>query len=138
MVKSVFDLVWSGLVCSIRKIPLCCLYNVFIKGKQRQTMLEKAVSEAQSSESRVQNFQHWIYHVDELLNEHLDNDTTVDDLPHDFQVSARLIHSLFVWSFCHSFRYNQLNKINIKSFFSRKIEGNCKTLIHKISLVHTK
>lgn len=61
-----------------------------MKGKQRQTMLEKAVSEAQSSESRVQNFQHWIYHVDELLNEHLDNDTTVDDLPHDFQVSVRL------------------------------------------------
>lgn len=51
-------------------------------------MLEKAVSEAQSSESRVQNFQQWIYHVDELLNEHLDNDTTVDDLPHDFQVRA--------------------------------------------------
>lgn len=58
-----------------------------MKGKQRQTMLEKAVSEAQSSESRVQNFQHWIYHVNELLNEHLDNDTTADDLPHDFQVS---------------------------------------------------
>lgn len=57
-----------------------------LKGKQRQTVLEKAVSEAQSSESRVQNFQHWIYHVNELLNEHLDNDTTVDDLPHDFQV----------------------------------------------------
>lgn len=51
-------------------------------------MLEKAVSEAQSSESRIQNFQHWIHHVDELLNEHLDNDTTMDDLPHDFQVSA--------------------------------------------------
>lgn len=61
---------------------------VEMKGQQRQTMLEKAVSEAQSSESRVQNFQHWIYHVDELLNEHLDNDTTMDDLPHDFQVSA--------------------------------------------------
>lgn len=53
-------------------------------------MLEKAVSEAQSSESRVQNFQQWIYHVDELLNEHIDNDTTVDDLPHDFQVSAAI------------------------------------------------
>lgn len=49
-------------------------------------MLEKAVSEAQSSESRLQNFQHWIYRVDELLNEHLDNDTTMEDLPHDFQV----------------------------------------------------
>ncbi|XP_031638599.1 dystrophin, isoforms A/C/F/G/H isoform X4 [Contarinia nasturtii] len=59
------------------------------KGKQRQTMLEKAVSEAQSSESRVQSFQHWIHHVDELLNEHLDNDTTADDLPHDF--SQRLV-----------------------------------------------
>lgn len=59
-----------------------------LKGEQRQMMLEKAVSEAQSSESRVQNFQQWIYHVDELLNEHIDNDTTVDDLPHDFQVSA--------------------------------------------------
>lgn len=51
-------------------------------------MLEKAVSEAQSSESRLQNFQHWIYRVDDLLNEHLDNDTTMDDLPHDFQVTS--------------------------------------------------
>lgn len=61
--------------------------NSILKGKQRQTMLEKAVSEAQSSESRVQNFQRWICHVDQLLNEHLDNDTTIDDLPHNFQVS---------------------------------------------------
>lgn len=59
-----------------------------LKGKHRQTILEKAVSEASHSESRIQNFQHWIYHVDEVLNEHLDNDTTMDDLPHDFQVSA--------------------------------------------------
>lgn len=64
--------------------------NSILKGKQRQSILEKAVSEAQSSESRVQSFQHWIFYVDELLNEHLDNDTTVDDLPHDFQVSAAL------------------------------------------------
>lgn len=63
------------------------ILNSILKGKQRQTMLEKAVSEAQSSESRVQNFQRWICHVDELLNEHLDNDTTIDDLPHNFQVS---------------------------------------------------
>lgn len=49
-------------------------------------MLEKAVSEAQSSESRIQTFQHWISRVEDLLNEHLDNDTTMEDLPHDFQV----------------------------------------------------
>lgn len=54
-------------------------------------MLEKAVSEAQTSESRIQNFQQWIYRVDDLLNEHLDNDTTMEDLPHDFQVSASFV-----------------------------------------------
>lgn len=62
---------------------------MFIKGEQRQAILEKAVSEAQSSESRVQNFQNWIYRVDELLSDHLDNDTTMEDLPHDFQVLLR-------------------------------------------------
>lgn len=62
-----------------------------MQGKQRQSMLEKAISEAQSSESRIQNFQQWINHVDELLNEYLDNDTTLDDLPHDFQVSVNLL-----------------------------------------------
>ena len=56
------------------------------KAKKRQDILEKSVSEAQSSEIRVQNFQQWISQVDELLNEHLDNDTTMEDLPHDFQV----------------------------------------------------
>lgn len=54
-------------------------------------MLEKAVSEAQTSESRIQNFQQWIYRVDDLLNEHLDNDTTMEDLPHDFQVSVSFL-----------------------------------------------
>lgn len=62
------------------------IQNTYVQGKQRQTMLETAVSEAQTSESRIQNFQHWINRVDELLNEHLDNDTTMEDLPHDFQV----------------------------------------------------
>lgn len=59
-----------------------------VQGKQRQSMLEKAISEAQTSEIRIQNFQEWISHVDELLNEYLDNDTTMEDLPHDFQVRA--------------------------------------------------
>lgn len=91
LVKSVF-----GLVTLVWYVKYVCACNVCVKGKQRQTMLEKAVSEAQSSESRVQNFQHWIYHVDELLNEHLDNDTTVDDLPHDFQVSSLTLTRLSV------------------------------------------
>lgn len=60
--------------------------KMHVKAKKRQDILEKSVSEAQSSEQRVQNFQQWIYRVDELLNEHLDNDTTMEDLPHDFQV----------------------------------------------------
>ncbi|XP_055309630.1 dystrophin, isoforms A/C/F/G/H-like, partial [Sitodiplosis mosellana] len=55
------------------------------KGKQRQMMLEGLITEAQTSERRIQNFQHWIKNVAELLNEHLDNDTTANDLPHDFQ-----------------------------------------------------
>lgn len=55
-------------------------------------MLEKAVTEAQSSESRVSNFQKWITHVDQMLNEFYDNDTTIEDVPHDFQVK----HVLFL------------------------------------------
>lgn len=49
-------------------------------------MLEEAVSEAQSSESRIAGLQSWITRVDELLKEFIENDTTVEDLPHDFQV----------------------------------------------------
>lgn len=52
-------------------------------------MLEKAVTEAQSSESRVSNLQQWIYHVDRMLNEFYENDTTIEDVPHDFQVRER-------------------------------------------------
>lgn len=65
-------------------------------------MLEKAVSEAQTSESRIQNFQQWISRVDDLLNEHLDNDTTMEDLPHDFQVSVSFLISVieFVFMIC--------------------------------------
>lgn len=50
-------------------------------------MLERAVSEAQTSEKRITNLHTWIERVDEMLKEHEDNDTTMDDLPHDFQVS---------------------------------------------------
>lgn len=49
-------------------------------------MLSEAVSEAQTSESRVLALQDWISRVDELLKEFIDNDTTMEDLPHDFQV----------------------------------------------------
>lgn len=49
-------------------------------------MLEKAVSEAQTSESRISSLQIWIARVDDVLKEHQENDTTMDDLPHDFQV----------------------------------------------------
>lgn len=49
-------------------------------------MLSEAVSEAQTSESRVSGLQDWINRVDELLKEYLENDTSIEDLPHDFQV----------------------------------------------------
>lgn len=53
-------------------------------------MLEKAVTEAQTSESRVSNLQLWIYQVDRMLNEFYENDTTIEDLPHDFQVRCMI------------------------------------------------
>lgn len=56
------------------------------KAKQREEVLEKAVSEAQTSESRITTLQQWIRRVDDILKEHEENDTTMDDLPHDFQV----------------------------------------------------
>lgn len=59
-------------------------------------MLQRAVSEAQTSETRVSTMQQWICRVDGVLKEHLENDTTMDDLPHDFQVyflTGRILHS---------------------------------------------
>lgn len=61
-------------------------HPTLFQAKQRQAVLEQAVSEAQNSESRITNFQNWIHRTDESLHEHLENDTTMDDLPHDFQV----------------------------------------------------
>lgn len=58
-------------------------------------MLEKAVTEAQTSESRVSNLQLWIYQVDRMLNEFYENDTTIEDLPHDFQV-RRMLATIYV------------------------------------------
>ncbi|KAJ6635992.1 Dystrophin, isoforms A/C/F/G/H, partial [Pseudolycoriella hygida] len=55
------------------------------QAKQREQMLQRAVSEAQTSETRVSTMQQWISRVDCILKEHLENDTTMEDLPHDFQ-----------------------------------------------------
>ncbi|XP_037038480.1 dystrophin, isoforms A/C/F/G/H isoform X6 [Bradysia coprophila] len=55
------------------------------QAKQREQMLQRAVSEAQTSETRVSTMQQWISRVDSVLKEHLENDTTMEDLPHDFQ-----------------------------------------------------
>lgn len=88
------------------------------QGQQRQSILEKAVSEAQSSETRVQNFQQWICHVDDLLNEYLDNDTTMDDLPHDFQVSESdekmLLHEIYFS--IHFVGFSSLFELNFATF----------------------
>ncbi|XP_038108400.1 dystrophin, isoforms A/C/F/G/H isoform X6 [Culex quinquefasciatus] len=56
-----------------------------IQAKQRTTMLELAVKEAQSSERQVICLQQWIFRIESILNEFLENDTTVEDVPHDFQ-----------------------------------------------------
>lgn len=64
-------------------------------------MLEQSVSEAQTSESRVSNLQNWISHVDEVLSEHLENDITLEDLPHDFQVNFS--HVFCFYLFCTHF-----------------------------------
>ncbi|XP_059621294.1 dystrophin, isoforms A/C/F/G/H isoform X4 [Phlebotomus argentipes] len=55
------------------------------QAEQRGKMLEQAVNEAQTSEGRVSNLQLWIFKVDEILTEHIENDITMEDLPHDFQ-----------------------------------------------------
>lgn len=60
-------------------------------------MLQRAVSEAQTSETRVSTMQQWISRVDSVLKEHLENDTTMEDLPHDFQVFDKLC---IFFSFC--------------------------------------
>lgn len=59
-------------------------------------MLSEAVSEAQTSESRVSALQDWINRVDDLLKEYIENDTTMEDLPHDFQVIA--LSMIFVFN----------------------------------------
>ncbi|XP_055596145.1 dystrophin, isoforms A/C/F/G/H isoform X3 [Uranotaenia lowii] len=53
--------------------------------KQRTVKLELAVREAQSSESQVSCLQQWIIRIDGILNEFIENDTTIEDVPHDFQ-----------------------------------------------------
>ena len=58
--------------------------------------MEKAVSEAQMSESQVTELQQWIMRVDDLLNDFIEHDTTFECLPHDFQV----IFLSFIFSFC--------------------------------------
>lgn len=64
-------------------IKICFLNS---QAESRIQILEKAVSEAQTSESRVSDLQHWIFRVDELLSDFIENDTTVECLPAEFQV----------------------------------------------------
>ncbi|XP_029733075.2 dystrophin, isoforms A/C/F/G/H isoform X10 [Aedes albopictus] len=52
---------------------------------QRTVKLEQAVKEAQSSESQVSCLQQWIFRVDGILSDFIENDTTIEDVPHDFQ-----------------------------------------------------
>lgn len=56
------------------------------QAESRIQILEKSVSEAQSSESQVSELQQWIFRVDDLLNDYIEHDTTFECLPHDFQV----------------------------------------------------
>lgn len=60
------------------------------QAESRIQILEKAVSEAQSSESQVSELQQWIFRVDDLLNDYIEHDTTFECLPHDFQVIFEL------------------------------------------------
>lgn len=54
------------------------------------------VSEAEKSEKCVTILERWLTRVDEILSEHLENDVTVEDLPHDFQVRwLRFVVSIF-------------------------------------------
>ncbi|CRK92206.1 CLUMA_CG005754, isoform A [Clunio marinus] len=55
------------------------------QAETRIQILEKAVSEAQLSESQVSDLQQWIFRVDDLLNDFIEHDTTFECLPHDFQ-----------------------------------------------------
>lgn len=55
------------------------------QANQRILMLETAVAKAQMSEMHINELQHWIFKADELLNDFIDNDTTIQDVPHDFQ-----------------------------------------------------
>lgn len=75
----------SALWLSIYRV--CFITCELPQAKQREKMLEMAVSEAQTSEKRITNLHNWIARVEDVLKEHEDNDTTMDDLPHDFQVT---------------------------------------------------
>lgn len=54
----------------------------------RAHVLDNAAKEAQSSESKVSYLQDWIAKVDVILDNHLENDVGIEDLPHDFQVRS--------------------------------------------------
>ncbi|XP_055384433.1 dystrophin, isoforms A/C/F/G/H-like [Condylostylus longicornis] len=55
------------------------------KAKKRTEILELEVTEAERSEECVSKLEKWLSRVDEILSEHLENDVTIEDLPHDFQ-----------------------------------------------------
>lgn len=59
---------------------------ILLQAEKHTQILELACTEAQSLENQVHSLQQWIDDVDLKLNDFLNNDTTMDDLPDDFQV----------------------------------------------------
>ena len=57
------------------------------RAKDRTTLLETAIAEAQEWEYKLIAVQDWLTERDILLSSHLEHELTVDDLPDEHQVS---------------------------------------------------
>lgn len=53
------------------------VFQFYFKAKHRISTLEKAVTKAQTSETKIIELQQWLYRVDDMLNDFIENDTTV-------------------------------------------------------------
>lgn len=90
-----------------------------MQAEGRIELLEKSVSEAQTSESQVSELQQWIFRVDDLLNDFIEHDTTFECLPHDFQVILLNV----LWTKTLTNTQNEAHEIVLKTGGKKSLMG---------------
>lgn len=57
------------------------------QAKDKESLMEMSITEAQQTEQKVLEFQDWLTHIDILIQSRLDADLLANDVPDEFQVS---------------------------------------------------